>query len=799
MKHFTFTTTLILATFIASAFTALAQEFSVTGRVVDGNKNPMPYTTVALLSNGAMVDGDVTNDSGSFAISAPANNYTLYVSYVGYNELQQPLELNKDIDMGEIVLEVSSIEIEAVNVKANIIHREADRFVVDVAHSLQAVGKDAADVLKIAPGVWVTDEGISINGASGTKVYINGRETKMSSSEVVNFLRTMSADEIQRIEVIPQVGAEFDASMTGGAIEITTKRKVETGLMGTATLRSSARPDLFDIRPAVSLNYNRDKLNLYGRAYGSINQSGTESGETTSYSEGTKIKGESYMEDVMKSFGVNGGLIYEFNDKHSFGAEINHSQFRASSITSTDTKYSANNNDYFSTGDYDTRNNMKRTTAAMNYIYKLDEIGSEFKVLADYTNSYNPGNNNYHDIVDLGANNPMRRDSIYRSETRSNYHLATVTASVDKFISPMWHVRAGAKYTFNKNTSITDHEWQDINNVWQPNKDLSYNIGFTENIGAAYVATTVNIGRWSLVGGLRGEYTDFAAADNSVKQSYFDLFPNANVSYMITEDGSYMLIAQYARTIMRPGFWELSPYENKSSEFSIMRGNPNLKATYNNSLSVTAMLAYQYSITAGMNINENPVMAITTRDKNDPNLIVVMPTNLKRTTDYFANISAPVDLAKWCKANIWVLGQYLSQQYDENTPTQHHLSAMGSVSLSFILPKDFYIDFESYYMTSSLTGNTYMDATGDMNLSIKKRMLDKRLTLTLGINNIISPLSSYRIIEDDFTSSAFRYSSIIRRQVTFALSYRFNSGKQFSAKSVESGSQEDQLRLGGSN
>ena len=788
---------MLAVAFIASAYTLLAQECSVTGRVVDSNQNPVPCTTVALLQDGAIVCGNVTNESGSFAITAPANSYTLFVSYIGYNELQQPLELKSDVDLGDIVLEVSSIEIEAVQIKANIIHREADRFVVDVAHSLQAVGRDAADVLKIAPGVWVTDSAISINGASGTKIYINGRETKMSSSEVVAFLRSMSADEIQRIEVIPQVGAEFDASMTGGVINITTKRRVETGLMGNAGLRTSLRPDLYTIRPSVSLNYNRGKLNLYGRAYGSLSQSDMQATERTSYKEGTNIFSNSEMLDKFNNFGANGGLIYEIDDKQSIGIELNHSQMDSENKTNTDTKYSANSNDYASNGDYLAYQHMRRTTATMNYIYKLDPMGSEFKVLADYTNSKSPGDNDYRDVVNLGGDSAVALDSIYRSRTRSNYHLATVTASIDKFISPMWQVRAGAKYTFNKNTSLSNHEWYDANEEWQLNDAYSYNIGYTENIGAAYFATTLNLGRWSLVGGLRGEYTDFASADNSVKQSYFDLFPNANISYMLTEDGRYMVIAQYARTILRPNFWYLSPYESKSSEFSVMRGNPNLKATYNNSLSVTAILAYEYSVTVGMNMQKNPVVTITSRDANNSNMIVIMPTNLTSTTDYFANINAPVTLAKWCKANVSLMGQYINQQIAENTPARHHFSCMGTVSLSFILPKDFYIDVDSYYTSPTLLGNIIMDSTGDCNVSLKKRMLNKRLTLTLGVNNIIASETTSRITESDFTSTTIRHGSSLRRNVSFAVSYRFNSGKKFRAKSVESGSQEDILRLSG--
>ena len=782
---------------LAVTLLAGAQDCILTGRVIDNNNEPISYATIVLLRDSIQVVGGITNDGGIYTLKTTAGDYRMVVSHVAYNEHQQAVALRDSINLGDIVLQESSTLLGALEVKARLIRREADRYVVDVANSPHAIGKDAADVLKIAPGVWVSDDNISINGASGTKVYINEREVKMSSSELINHLRSISAEELQRIVVIPQAGAEYDASTTGGVIKIATKRHIDTGLMGTASLRSTVRPGLYSERPSVSLNYNRGKLNLYGRVRGMLSESNMETTEETSYREGTDISSNSEAIDKLNNYNIDAGVIYDLDERHSIGAEISHYEMGSQSTTLSHTQYLAHDNVFSSEGDYLARLHVKRTTATANYIYKLDDWGSEAKILADYTNSKTPGDNDYRDVLQLGGANTSPRDSIYRNTARNNYHLATVTASVDKFFSPKLQLRAGVKYTFNKNTSVSTHEWEIAPDQWQYNDVLSYNIGFTENIGAAYVAATSNLGRWSLVGGLRGEYTDFVSADKSIQQSYFALFPNANVSYMLSEDGSYMLIAQYARTIQRPGFWDLAPYENKSSEFVIMRGNPNLKATYNNAVSLTAILAYQYSLSAGVDIKKNPIEAITSRDNANPNLILIMPTNLPASTDYFANVSAPVSITPWWNANVSVMGFYLSQRYDAYKPARHHFSGMGNLALSFTLPKDFYIDMDGYYTTSTLLGNIVMGATGDVNVNFKKRMLEKRLTIALGFNNLIAPKLRSVIEEEDFSSTTIRHTSELRRNVSFALSYRFNSGKKFKAKAIESGSQEDLLRLGG--
>ena len=143
------------------------------------------------------------------------------------------------------------------------------------------------------------------------------------------------------------------------------------------------------------------------------------------------------------------------------------------------------------------------------------------------------------------------------------------------------------------------------------------------------------------------------------------------------------------------------------------------------------------------------------------------------------------------------MGQYLSQRLSDDATVSRHLMGMGNLSLAFILPKEFYIDVNGYYSSRSVAGNIEMGGTGDVNVAIKKRMFEGKLTMSLGLNNIISPKLKTFVNDEAFTRITERSSSTLRRNVTVSVSYKFNKGKKFRAKSVESGSQEDILRLGG--
>lgn len=776
-----------------SAHAASAQDFTITGRIIDSNKEPIPYATVVLMHDGTQVTGGATSYLGEFSLKAKQNTYTLCAAFVGYNEVEQPLELRQDTNVGDIVLTESSTEIAAVEVKANLITREADRFILDIENSRLAVGRDASEILKFAPGVWVNDEGLSINGNRGTKVFIDNREVKMGGEELINYLRSFPADDIKRIDVLPQSGAEYDASSHGGIIKITTKRKVNMGLMGSVGARVLARHDAVYARPSVALNYNKGKISFSGRLSGAYSKDRIDGWEDNKYAHGTQIYGTSLEHVNFGSANARFDLIYDINKRHSLGVAYRHNFLTSNTTIDTQSEYTTDNNEFHSHGDYRTRSRNLQHTASMSYIYKLDDKGSILKILADYTNSTAPNSNDYHDVIELGS---APQDSIYRNKADNIYHLATATVALEKQLSPKVQIRAGAKYTFNKNTSIANHEWQIAPNQWQPNELHCYDTGFTENIGAAYVAATAKLGRWSLVGGLRGEYTILNVANNSAKQSYFNLFPNANISYSLTEDGSYSLVAQYSRTISRPSFWHLLPYEVKQSEFVVMRGNPHLKAMYNNSVSITSILKYKYSITLGVTFNNNAIEILKLCDATNPNLLVFQPTNLPSVTNYFANVNIPVDITKWWSANISLMGQYKGHKYSHTETVHRRFSGMANAMMSFTLPKNFFIDVDGYYISSTLLGNSIFQGRGDIGIKLKSQLLKRALTLSLGVDNILSIDPLTLTSEESYKGRSSRTTSLSGCLVSFSVLYKFDSGKKFKAKSVESGSQDDLRRIG---
>ncbi len=123
-------------------------------------------------------------------------------------------------------------EIGAVAVSASPITREADRYVMSVGNSTALAGLDGAELLTRTPGVMLSDDRISINGAAGAKIFIDGRELKGSTEETVAYLRTLTSGDVSRIEVVPQGGAQYSADSRGGVILISLRKRYQDGLEG---------------------------------------------------------------------------------------------------------------------------------------------------------------------------------------------------------------------------------------------------------------------------------------------------------------------------------------------------------------------------------------------------------------------------------------------------------------------------------------------------------------------------------------------------------------------------------------
>jgi len=762
-----------------------------SGRVVDPEGTPVAYATVVLLDAERQLAGTATASDGSFSFEAPAGRYRLTIRYLGYETLVR--EVDTPGDLGEFVLRPAAVEMEEVVVKTDFVRREADRFVMEVAGSPAAVGKDGTELLRQAPGVWLSDDKIAINGATGAKVYIDDREVRLSTEQLLDYLRGLKAEEIRRIEIIPQAGADCDADSAAGIIKIALKRKRDNGLSGDLSFSTRQSGQIEGYNPSFSLNGRAGRWTFNASGWAEIVPLHiTRVTEHTEYrTSDARLDAASEMRGRNDYGGGRAGVICDISERHSIGAEADfyldrdHSPNRSSTDLSEPLRLTRNESFY------DGRDRTNTFSATFNYVWRIDTLGSTLKVMADYSrNDRRHGNDSFVRSTAAG----VVRDSTYDDRTRGLYDVAAFNVALERRLGEAWQLRAGAKYTYNDMHNEALYRYLHPEG-WRPLDAYSYDTDYTERIAAAYAAATLKKGRWNVVAGLRGEYTRTTGYASDVRQRYFSLFPSANLSYSFDAAGRWSLTAQYGRSISRPSFWALNPMRMQVSDYTYQSGNPDLLPAYTDNLSLTMLFAATYSLSIGAQLHHDEIAQVFGSDAADPSITNLRYENLDRTELYFASASLPLQLAKWWTLNANLTALCRRDRIAAAAPLCTTWSAFASASTLFTLPHKFFLevlyDAQSRYRQANLD----MKSWHSFALSLKKRLLDNRLTLTAQVDNLFDSSQRFVAATDAFVRSLRVSNDYQPRRFVLKLNYNFKTGKTFRARKVESGAADEKNRM----
>ncbi|MDO4704340.1 outer membrane beta-barrel family protein [Tannerella sp.] len=780
-----------IASVIFAGF-ASAQERS--GKVTDNSGRPVEFATVALLTEDGQAAVTVTDTLGRFSLTAVGGKYRINIRHLAYQPLEQSIDLSDaSSKVGDFRLNDLRMNLDEVTITASAITREADRFVMRMNTPL-TLNKDATEILQLAPGVWVDDNGISINGTRGAKVFINERELRLKGKELMSYLRNFRSADIVRIEIIPQTGAEYSADSFGGVIKLTLRRQLENGISGHVKVGTAQSKKLADYQPSASLNARTGHWTFSTFASGKMMPKGkTNSMESYNFRTGGNHEhfSASHVNRTQHSGLGRLGIVYEPDTRNSFGVEAEYSALSTHSPSSVSTRTKPNGILVRSESDYRQKEADRTYSMTLNYVHALDTLGSTFKVIADYTNKYVEGDNDYHTLF---ARNGKTSDSVYRNNTSSHYRIYTADGVLSKQLWPRTKLVAGVKYTHNDMSDTVRHESLRPSG-WQLLPAYHYSLGYTENIGAVYGTFSAEYNRLSLVAGLRGEYTHANGHHRRIRQSYFDLFPNLNVTYSFDPMRIFMLIGQYSRNIERPNFRRLHPNRIQYSEYSYYIGNPALRPTYIHKIGLTAVYRYRYVLSVGANLHRDLVREVRKTETSDPNVTYIIPENHHTENHYYVVLSAPLRPTKWWNLNVNLVGVKQDIRGTENDRRVSHYLYFANVTTGVSLPAKFHLEL-TYSGTSRLySANSGIEPRHLFHLSVKKQLLNDRLTASLGINNVFDRKIVYFSEMARFTTRTKVHDPQDTRYFKFSLNYTFSAGKHFKSRALESSSQTEKDRL----
>lgn len=730
-----FTTSIFILFF---GILATFSQHTISGKIIDQQNMALPFANIILYEIGSKENpkGTISDDKGAYELeNISSGKYKVEISMLGFetqNITEFELNSNKTIN---ITLKEENQLLNEVVVKSKrpVIKQTAEKLIVDLEKS-EMINTNLQDVMRKIPGVLVTNNGITIAGNSGVRILINGKTTEYMDVETL--LRDFPADNISKIELVEQPGAEYEASGSGAIINIILKKNVHLGTHGSTNLWVG-EDEGFEYGTGFSIASYKNKLNWQA---------------STTFSQPTwredlylnRTVGDENYNQLTKepydptNFRVSGNIDYYINDKNSFGIGGSLSTRNSNRIASSTTIISDVNN----TNTLLSENSFDRERKNFNinpyYEYKTDTD----KLVIDF-NYVDYANDNTNILSEAFGNKVSFDERKYIQDGK--YSIKTYKADYSKTFSDNLKLSAGTRFA-NVNT---DNDLQTFSDNtagdFEFDENASSQFLIDENIFALYTKVNATAGKWSFSGGLRYEnsntdgtsiYMEDGEQKTAIKKRPIKkVFPSASISRKITEVLGTSL--SYSYRIQRPSYNSLNSFETYLDPYSAGEGNPNLTPSYTNNYQFNLTYEGQPFFTVGYSKTEDIIFQLIKQD-NETKQIRQQDVNVENSDNWNFRLFAPLSFTKGLEGYTGIIvtnKDYKSSAFDIDL---NKWNLIWFIQASYQLPWDVNFELSGNYGTGALEGQIEVDWLAELDFSFGKKFLDDQLKVNLGFNKMLN-------------------------------------------------------------
>jgi outer membrane receptor protein involved in Fe transport len=587
----------------ASRKPAAAGGGKLFGRIVDAKSNKgIDAASVQLFSknSGVLAGGMLTKPNGDFDISnlSTTDSFKLVATAIGYAKQEIIIAFDKSAkgrataekDLGNIKLTAESQYLGAVTVVAQkpALQMGIDRKTFDVEKNLSSTGGTGIDVMRNIPSVTVDVDGSVLLRNNTPQIFVDGRPTILTLDQI-------PADNIERVELVTNPSAKFDASSTGGIINVILKKNKKLGLNGLVSAGGGS-PDIYNGSMALSLR--QGKFNFF--VNGNFNHSGGRPKSETY----RQNKNNGVIEDYFNQFAftnrkrqfynVRFGMDYFMDNRNTFTLTQSFGGGRFSSLEDQNQEYLDVHYapDHYGFRTSDDRSSNERSSTQLIFKHNFVEAGKSISADVNYNHGNNVDNTNILNTYAYPNGSMYSPDSRIRNNGSGGNN--QVTVQVD-YVDPMGDdnkLEAGVRSYINDYSS-TFNSFSVDNNAVETKLPLSNNYKYREMVNAAYITYTGKLLGIGYQAGLRGEQSKFDGElvdsarkfgyqfPNQIKNVFDALFPSLFLSKKLGGDQEIQL--NYSRRIRRPDFWQMNPFVDISDPLNIRQGNPALRPEFTNS------------------------------------------------------------------------------------------------------------------------------------------------------------------------------------------------------------------------
>ena len=786
---------------------------TISGVVLDQETNqPLEYATLVLQSvrNPNRVTGGITDETGKFSVETFPGKYNVRIEYITYKSYEVAEQVFREsTDLGTIKLSLDVEQLEAVEVvgERTTVELRLDKKVYNVGSDLTVKGGSVTDVLDNVPSVSVDVEGnISLRGNESVRILINGKPSALSGLSP-EALQQLPAEAIEKVEVITNPSARYDAEGTAGILNIILKQSKTAGLNGSVSL-NVGHPTSYGGN--VSLNLRRDKFNIFtNTSYRYRSGPGNALFEQENFnSDGTTASFQDEIRNyVRQSDGFNTNIGFEFFID-STSSITNSFVFRKSNGDDTTDidfeNFDAIRNPTIQRNRFtNEREDEEDIQYSVNYQKKFNDKGHELKIDYQYSTGNELENSIINEIV-LNDNSNLPTEQTINDETQKNQLIQT------DYVLPFGkdnksQFEFGYRGTFNNFN--TDFDFGILeNNILDSNPNFSNELNYNEYVNALYTQLGSKFGKFNILGGLRMEASDIKIelvdSNDVTNKSYTNWFPSIFFGYEFSETEQITL--SYSKRLRRPRSRFINPFPSRSSNTNLFQGNPNLDPTYTDAYDIGYLKRFgKISLNSSIYLNRSTgVFQFITQETGDfvsipnpddiANPVVVpvqarTPINLATDKRYGGELTTTYTPKRGVRFtwNINVFQQQLRGDYTyvnfQNQEITQKFDADNFTwfsRLSAKLPLPAKIDFQAnaFYRGPSQNAQSKNKGILSANLAFSKDIIKDKATISLNVSDLFN---SRKRRSETRTDNVFTYSEFQwrQRQIRLSFLYRFNQKK----------------------
>ena len=763
-------------------------KITISGKVMEkGTDFPLEYATIVFENTTTkQLSGGITDENGNFKFEVPTGRYNARVEFISFKTVNlQQKDFRADTNLGVIQMAADVAQLNAVEVIAekSTVEIKLDKRVYNVGKDMIVKGGTISDVLDNVPSVTVDAEGnVALRGNESVKILIDGRPSGLAGINIADALKLLPADAVEKVEVITNPSARYDAEGGGGIINIILRKGKANGING-SVLVNAGDPETYGT--SINLNKKSEDYNLFSNF-----------GYNYRNNPGNSMVDAKYTNEYIEERRTNDRLNEGFNANFGIDLNVSKSLTWTNALTFRENRGKNPDNVFFNYFDLaynptkirnrfnDQRSDEFSIEYASNFVKKFKKDGHQFT--ADLSFSQNR-ENEFATITDQILGDPSSLDS----EQTSNLQKQQRNLIQADYVLPIGkngRFEAGYRGSFLKN--LTDFAvTPDISN-------FSNTLEYIENVNALYTQYGSKINKFSYFFGIRFEDSNIEV--NSLSRNdfnnkkYNNLFPSATFNYEFSQSSSLSL--SYSKRINRPRGRFLNPISTLSSNINIFQGNPDLDPSLTDAIDLGYLKKWNkltFNTSAYINITNDAFQFI----RKESGLFVegvpvILSTPINLAKEYRAGFEFNLNYTpyKWWRLNgnfnafrNETQGNYSYVDFTGNTVTQNFDNVAYTwftrINSRITLPYKIEWQTNGTYNAPQTNAQGRSLGVASMNLAFSKDILKDKATIALNISDVFN--SRKRIMETFIPNVVSSYSEMQwrERQVMLTFTYRFNKQK----------------------